>query len=141
MSPLKVDVVTAERSVYSGDVDMVVVPGVEGQLGILPHHTPLMTALQPGELRLKKGENEVSLVVTGGFLEVRPDRVVVLADAAERAEEIDTARAEEAWKRAQKRLAEKRALGIDESRAEASLRRAMTRLAVVEKTKRRKRRD
>jgi len=141
MSPLKVDVVTAERSVYSGDVDMVVVPGVEGQLGILPHHTPLMTALQPGELRLKKGENEVSLVVTGGFVEVRPDRVVVLADAAERAEEIDTARAEEARKRAQKRLAEKRALGIDESRAEASLRRAMTRLAVVEKTKRRKRRD
>ncbi len=141
MSLIHVDIVTAERSVYSGDVDMVVAPGVEGQLGILPHHTPLMTTLKPGELRLKKAEGEVSLVVTGGFLEVRPDRVVVLADAAERAEEIDTARAEEARKRAEKRLAETKLLGVDETRAEAALRRAIARIAVVEKTQRRKRRS
>jgi len=84
-------VVTAERLVYSDDVDVVVAPGVDGELAVLPHHAPLMTMLQPGELRVRKGDEEVLLVVTGGFLEVRPDRVTVLADAAERAEEIDAA--------------------------------------------------
>ena len=82
MSSLRLDIVTAERVVYSEDVDMVIAPGVEGQLGILPHHAPLMTILQSGELRVKKGEAEDSLAISGGFLEVRPDRVIVLADAA-----------------------------------------------------------
>ena len=95
MSSIRLDIVTAERAVYAEDVDMVIAPGVEGQLGILPHHAPLMTTLQAGELRVKKGGEEVSLVISGGFLEVRPDKVVVLADAAERVEEIDVARAEE----------------------------------------------
>ncbi len=141
MAPIRVDIVTAERSVYSEDVDMVVAPGVEGQLGVLPKHTPLMTTLQPGELRLKKGGEEVSLSVTGGFLEVRPDRVIVLADAAERAEEIDLARAEEAKQRAEKRLTERRAAGTDETRAEAALRRAITRLTVAERVKRKRQRN
>ena len=101
MSGMKLDIVTAERAVYSEDVEAVIAPGVEGQLGILPHHAPLMTTLQPGELIVKKGGEEVRLVITGGFLEVRPDRVVVLADAAERAEEIDVSRAEEARRRAE----------------------------------------
>ena len=138
MSSIKLDIVTAERAVYSEDVDMVIAPGVEGQLGILPHHAPLMTTLQPGELRVRKGEEEVSLAISGGFLEVRPDRVVVLADTAERAEEIDVARAEEAKKRAQERLAERRVPGFDEARAEASIRRSLARLKAVEMMKRRR---
>ena len=89
MASFRLDIVTAERTVFSEDVDAVTAQGVEGQLGILPHHIPLMTMLQPGELRIKKGEEEVSIAISGGFLEVRPDRIVVLADAAERAEEID----------------------------------------------------
>jgi len=138
MASIRLDIVTAERSVYAEDVDMVIAPGVEGQLGILPHHAPLMTTLQAGELRVKKGEEEVSLAISGGFLEVRPDRVVVLADAAERAGEIDVARAEEAKRRAQELLAERRAPGIDEAQTEASLHRALARIKVAEKVRRRR---
>ena len=138
MAGFKLDIVTAERAVYSEDVDMVIAPGVEGQLGILPHHTPLMTALQPGELRVKKGGEEISLVISGGFIEVRPDRVVVLADAAERVEEINVARAEEARRRAQERLAARRVPEVDAARAEASLRRSLARLKVAETAKRRR---
>ena len=138
MSSIRLDIVTAERAVYAEDVDMVIAPGVEGQLGILPNHAPLMTTLQAGELRVKKGGEEVSLVISGGFLEVRPDKVVVLADAAERVEEIDIARAEEAKRRAQERLVEKRAPGIDEAQAEAALLRSLARLRVVERVRRRK---
>lgn len=140
MSGIKLDIVTAERAIYSEDVDMVIAPGVQGQLGILPHHAPLMTTLQAGELRVRKGGEELSLAITGGFLEVRPDRVIVLADAAERAEEIDVARAEEARRRAERRLAEKSRHGIDEARVEASLHRALTRLKVAEKVRGRRRR-
>ena len=138
MAGFKLDIVTAERAVYSEDVDMVIAPGVEGQLGILPHHTPLMTALQPGELRVKKGGEEISLVISGGFIEVRPDRVVVLADAAGRVEEINVARAEEARRRAQERLAARRVPEVDAARAEASLRRSLARLKVAETAKRRR---
>lgn len=138
MPSLKLDIVTAERVVYSQDVDAVIAPGIEGQLGILPHHTPLMTTLQAGELRVKRGGEEDSLAISGGFLEVRPDRVIILADAAERAEEIDIARAEAAKQRAEQRLADRHAAGLDETRAEAALRRALTRLTVVEKIKRRR---
>jgi len=132
---LKIDIVTAERVVYSDEVDMVIAPGVEGQLGILPRHAPLMTMLQPGELRLRKGGEEVLMAITGGFLEVRPDRVVILADAAERAEEIDIERAEAARRRAEERLRQ-RAPDIDLLRAEMSLRRALARLKVAEKSRR-----
>ncbi len=138
MATIKLDIVTAERAVYSGEVDMVIAPGVEGQLGILPHHTPLMTMLQAGELRIKKGGEEISLAISGGFLEVRPDRVVVLADAAERAEEIDVARAEAAKRRAQEQLAERRAPGIDMARAEAALQRSLARLKVAAMARRRR---
>jgi F-type H+-transporting ATPase subunit epsilon len=139
MPGIRLDIVTAERMVYSDDVDMVVAPGAEGQLGILPHHTPLMATLLPGELRIKKGAEEVSLAISGGFLEVRPDRVVVLADAAEHAEEIDVDRAEEARKRARERLSQQRELGIDGARAEAALRRSLARLRVAETSRRRRR--
>ena len=139
MDSLRLDIVTAEQSIFSDDVEMVIAPGVEGQLGILPHHAPLMTTLQPGELLVRKGDTEEVLVISGGFLEVRPDRVIVLADAAERAEEIDVARAEEAKRRAEERLKKRHVTDIDEARAEAALRRALARLALAERVKRRRR--
>ena len=137
MCAIRLDIVTAEGAVYSEDVDVVIAPGVEGQLGILPHHTPLMTMLQPGELRARKGGEELILVITGGFLEVRPDRVIVLADAAERVEEIDAARAEEAKRRAQERLRQP-IPEVDAARVEASLRRALARLQVVQRRRKRR---
>lgn len=137
---LRVDIVTAERLVFSDDVDIVVAPGIEGQLGILPHHAPLMTTLQDGELIIRKDKEEYLLAISGGFLEVRPDRVVILADTAERVEEIDVTRAEEAKRRAKERLAQRGATGIDETQAEASLHRALTRLRIAERAQRRKRR-
>jgi len=92
--------------------------------------------LKPGELRAKQGDKEIELVVTGGFLEVRPDHVIVLADASERAEDIDLARAEAARKRAQERLANKEP-DIDKAAVEAALRRAIARIEVAQKYKRR----
>ncbi len=135
---IKLDIVTAERVVFSEDVDVVAAPGIEGQLGVLPHHAPLMSILQPGELLVRKGGTEFCLAITGGFLEVRPDRIIVLADAAERAEEIDITRAEEAKRRAKQRL-EEGVPDIDRARAEAALRRALARLGVVERIRRRPR--
>ncbi|MFC1974493.1 F0F1 ATP synthase subunit epsilon [Chloroflexota bacterium] len=138
MASIKLDIVTAERVVYSEDVDVVVAPGVEGQLGILPHHAPLMTMLQPGELQVRKGGDEFFLAISGGFLEVRPDRIIILADAAERAEEIDASRAEEAKRRAEEWLMEC-VPGVDTTRAEAALQRALVRLEVVGRRRRRSR--
>ena len=139
MSGVRLDIVTAERAVYSEDVDAVIAPGVAGQLGILPHHAPLMTTLQAGELRVRKGGEEISVAISGGFLEVRPDKVIVLADAAERADEIDIARAEDAKRRAEQQMTEKGTPGLDGARVQASLRRAMTRLTVAEKVRKRRR--
>jgi F-type H+-transporting ATPase subunit epsilon len=131
MAKLSFEIITGERIVYQDtDVDMVVAPGAEGALGILPQHAPLVSTLQPGELRVKKGANEVALAVSGGFLEVTGDRVLVLADAAERAEEIDIARAEQARQRAQEQLAT-RTRDLDLVAAEAALRRSLVRLRVA----------
>lgn len=130
MAKLKLDIVTAERSVFSEEVDMVIAPGSEGQLGILPHHAALLTTLQPGELRIKQEGEEITLAVSGGFLEVQANHVVVLADTAERAEEIDMARAEEARRRAEERL-RARPADVDLARAEAALRRSLIRLRVA----------
>jgi len=137
VSPVRVDVVTAEKVVFSDDVDIVVAPGVQGELGVLPHHTPLMTTLQPGELRMRKGGEEFSLAISGGFLEVRPDRIIILADAAERAEEIDIARAESAKARARERLTHPTP-DVDLSVAEAALSRSLARIRVAEKRRRRR---
>jgi F-type H+-transporting ATPase subunit epsilon len=131
----RLSIVTAEREVFSDDVDEVIAPGVEGQLGILPHHAPLMTTLLPGELLVKQAGEEFYLAISGGFIEVRPDRVIVLADTAERVEEIDIARAEEAKRRAEARLAEQ-AEGVDMARAEAALRRSLVRLQVAQRRRR-----
>src|SRR5438445_2611948 len=97
---LHVEVVTAERELYNGEADMVIAPGSEGQLGILPRHAALLTTLAPGAMRIKLGDAEEPLFVSGGFLEVKDNVVTVLADTAEHAEEIDQARAEEARRRA-----------------------------------------
>lgn len=141
MATIRLEIVTPERQVFSDDVDIVVVPGIEGELGILPNHTPLMTALKTGELRARKGSEEFLLLVSGGFLEVRPNRVIVLADVCERAEEIDLSRAEEARKKAEQRMAEKYEPGVDAAESEAALHRAMARLAIAEKAKRRGKRS
>ena len=138
MSTMKLDIVTAEKVVYSDEVDTIVAPGIEGQLGILPNHTPLMTTLQPGYLSARKdGEERIALSISGGFLEVRPDRVIILADAAERADEIDVHRAEEAKRRAEERLRQPSS-EIDVAQAEAALHRALTRLQVVEQIRRKR---
>ncbi len=138
MASIKIEVITGERVVYADDVDKVVAPGVVGQLGILPRHAPLLTTLQPGELIVRKGGDEVSMVVSGGFVEVQPDKVIVLADTAERAEEIDEARAAAARQRALERIEAERDR-VDVVRAEASLRRSLARLKVAEKRRKRQR--
>lgn len=135
MTPIRLEIVTAERVVFSEEVESVVAPGIEGQLGILPHHAPLMTTLQTGDLRVRKNGEEFSMAISGGFFEVRPDRIIVLADVAERAEEIDLARAEKAKQRAQEELSH-RPPGVDLAQAEAALRRALVRLKVGERRRR-----
>ena len=137
MATLRLEIVTAERTVFSDDVTAVVAWGVEGQLGILPHHAPLMTMLRPGDLMIRKGSEEQYLAISGGFLEVRPDKVIILADACERAEEIDIERAEEAKRRAEEIL-KTRPPQVDTAAAEAALRRSLTRLKVVEKRRRKR---
>lgn len=104
---LKLEIVTPEAKVYSEDVDMVTLPGVEGEMGIFPMHVPLMTQLSAGEVSVRKGGQEFFLAVGDGFVEVTGERVSILTDMAIKAENIDEARAEEARKRAETRLAEK----------------------------------
>jgi F-type H+-transporting ATPase subunit epsilon len=135
MATFKLEIVTAERMVFSDDVSAVIAWGVEGQLGILPHHAPLMTILQPGDLLIRKDKEEEYLAISGGFLEVRPDKVIILADACERVEEIDIARAEEAKRRAQETL-KAAPLTVDSAAAEAALRRSLARLKVAERKRR-----
>lgn len=136
MPKIRFDIVTAERMVYSDDVDVVIAPGVEGQLGILPNHASLLTMLQPGELVVRKEGVETEMFVSGGFLEVTQNRVTVLADVAERAEEIDIARAEEARRRAEEQIKE-RLPEMDLAVAEAALRRALARIKIAERRKKR----
>jgi F-type H+-transporting ATPase subunit epsilon len=139
MPKLDVEVVSAERVVFAGEADMVVAPGTEGVLGILPKHAALLTSLTPGVLRIKQGADEVVLAVSGGFLEVHNDKVEVLTDAAERAEDIDETRAEEARQKAATLLAaQPPGRGAKEvETAEAALRRSLARLKVTELRRRR----
>jgi F-type H+-transporting ATPase subunit epsilon len=104
---LKLEIVTPDAKVYSEDVDMVTLPGVEGEMGILPLHVPLMTQLTAGEISVRKGGQDFFLAVGDGFVEVTGERVSILTDMAIQAENIDEAKAEEARQRAEARLAEK----------------------------------
>jgi F-type H+-transporting ATPase subunit epsilon len=133
---MHVEVVTGEQEIYSGEADMLIAPGSEGELGILPRHAALLTLLKAGEMRIKLGGAEEPLFVSGGFLEVYNNKVTVLADAAEHAEEIDQARAQEARRRAQERLEQAQS---DRERADqaAALERATARLRIAETVRRR----
>ena len=138
MAKLRLEVVTAEREVFADDVDMVVAPGAEGELGILPRHAPLLTTLQPGMLRLRKDGEESLMVVSGGFIQVFRDRVLVLADLAERAEEIEESRAEEARQRALAALqAGARGDAVQAEAARLALRRSLAQLQVARRRQRR----
>ena len=129
--PMMLEIITAGRQVFSDEVDMVVAPGIDGQLGILPRHAPLMTMLKPGALTVRKaGEEDMYVAVSGGFMEVLGNRVSILADACERSDEIDEERAQQAVQRAQERLAN-RSEDMELERAMASLRRAQVRVDLV----------
>ena len=133
--PLTLEIVTAERVVYSEEVDVLVAPGVVGELGILPSHSPLLTIMQPGEIRVDKDGEETYIAVSGGFLEVIGNKATILADTAEHAEEIDEARAEEAVQRAEERIATATS-SLDLERALASVRRSQARLKVARRRRR-----
>lgn len=129
--PIQCEILTQERQLYRGDVDIVVLPGIEGVMGVLPNHSPLLTVLGFGEVICRTGGQEEFFAIGGGFAEIQPDHVIILADSAEQAEEIDIERAEQARARAEKAMAE----GVPEdpmryAQIEAELRRAQIRIDV-----------
>lgn len=126
----RLEIVTPQKKVFSEDVRFLVAVGVEGELGILPDHAPLISALNIGVLRIQQDGKNFKVVVNGGFMEVRGSRVTVLANSAERAEDINVARAEAAKQRAEQRLASGGA-DIDIARAEVALKRALMRLKAL----------
>src|SRR5688500_15371435 len=128
--PIHLEIVTAERTLLSDEVDQINAPGGAGRMGVLPRHEPLLTTLVPGELTIIKNGERIPFAVSGGFMEVLPDRVTILADTAERADEIDEARADAARRRAEELLRERRS-EQEMLIAEAQLRRAMVRLHVA----------
>ena len=131
MSTLTVNIVTPDGPVYEADVEMVSTKAQRGELGVLPGHIPMVAPLEIGAVRLKKDGNTELVAVNGGFLEVRPDQVTILAQSAEKAESIDIERAKSAKKRAESRLQAKQD-DIDFKRAELALKRAMNRINVYE---------
>jgi F-type H+-transporting ATPase subunit epsilon len=131
--PLQLEIVTPEKLAYAGQVDAVVLPGSEGELGVLPHHAPLISTLGAGELRLRKGGQEESFAIVGGFLQVLPDKVVVMAETADMAAEIDLERAQEARRRAEQTLTSGYVEGPDLAAARASLQAALIRIRVAER--------
>ena len=131
---LHLEIVTPERLAYSDDVDAVVLPGSEGELGILPHHAPLVSTLGVGELRIRKGGAEESFAIVGGFLQVRPDKVVVMAETADMASEIDLERAQEARREAERALeGVAQTDAVDLAAARAQLQQALLRIRVAER--------
>jgi F-type H+-transporting ATPase subunit epsilon len=131
--PLLLDIVTPERLAYSGQVDSVQLPGSEGELGVLPHHAPLIANLGHGELRIRKGGTEETFAVFGGFLQVLPDKVVVMAESADLASEIDLERAQEARREAERALESGVHEGADLAAARATLQQALLRVRVAER--------
>jgi F-type H+-transporting ATPase subunit epsilon len=131
--PLQLEIVTPERLAFADTVDEVVVPGVEGQLGILPHHAPLISMLGVGELRIRKEGVEESFAIVGGFVQVRPDKVVVMAETADMASEIDLEKAHEARREAERALEGGFHEGADLSAARAALQHALLRIRVAER--------
>jgi len=134
MSTVEVLVATAEREVYRGEADFLAAPGVAGELGIMPKHTPLLSALTAGELRIHRGEEIDEVFISGGFIEVQPDKITILADTAERASDVDEAAAVEAERKAQEEV-EMQQGDVDYARAASELSIATARLAFMRKRK------
>ncbi|RXT01115.1 F0F1 ATP synthase subunit epsilon [Ammoniphilus sp. CFH 90114] len=135
MNTVKVEVVTPERVVYSGDAKIVVVKGIEGELGILPNHIPFVTPLRIAPVQVKSAEGEDLIAVSGGFMEVRKDKITILAESAELPGDIDVTRAQAAKERAERRMAEARQEETDFKRAQLALQRALVRIQVGSKGK------
>ncbi len=135
---LHFQITTPEKTVFSDTVDEVILPTPMGEIGILPHHVPLVSLVKPGEIRIKKGSDTSYLAVSGGFIQVHPDKVVVLADTAERAEDIDEMRAEQARARAQRMMEEKRSDSVDFAAVAAKIEKELARLRVARRRTRRR---
>lgn len=131
--PLQLEIVTPEKLAYEGEVDSVQLPGSEGELGVLPHHAPLVSTLGAGELRLRKGSEEEFFAIVGGFLQVLPDKVVVMAETADMASDIDLEKAQEARRQAEQALESGYVEGADLAAARASLQAALLRIRVAER--------
>jgi F-type H+-transporting ATPase subunit epsilon len=131
--PIQLEIVTPERLAFSDEVDSVVLPGSEGELGVLPHHAPLVSTLGIGELRIRKGGQEELFAIAGGFLQVRPDKVVVMAETADMAAEIDLEKARQAREDAEKALETGFQEGADLAAARAALQQALLRIRVAER--------
>jgi F-type H+-transporting ATPase subunit epsilon len=132
--PIRCEIVSQDRMVFAGDADIVVLPGTDGEMGILPHHAPLLTTLKIGIIKVRSGGKEEIFTVAGGVAEVQPDIVTILADAAENVEEIDVARAEAARKRAEEILAKGVPPDTDSYlKMEAALRKSNLRLDAVKR--------
>jgi F-type H+-transporting ATPase subunit epsilon len=131
--PLQLEIVTPEKLAYEGEVDSVQLPGSEGELGVLPHHAPLISTLGAGELRLRKGGEDEFFAIVGGFLQVLPDKVVVMAETADMASEIDLEKAQEARHKAEQTLESGYVEGPDLASARAALQTALIRIRVAER--------
>lgn len=131
--PLLLEIVTPERLAFSDTVDSVVLPGSQGELGVLPHHAPLISTLGIGELRIRKGGSEETFAIAGGFLQVLPDKVVVMAETADMAAEIDLEKAQEARREAERALESGYHEGADLAAARAALQQALLRIRVAER--------
>jgi F-type H+-transporting ATPase subunit epsilon len=131
--PLQLEIVTPEKLAYQDEVDSVVLPGSEGELGVLPHHAPLVSTLGAGELRLRKGGTEESFAIVGGFLQVLPDKVVVMAETADMASEIDLEKAQEARRQAEQALEAGSIDSADLAAARIALQAALVRIRVAER--------
>ena len=130
---MKLEIVSAEKNIYSDDVRAVVAPSIEGEIAILDNHAPLLTSLQPGEVRIiQDGSEDIYLYLSGGFIEVLGNQVTILADAAERVDEIDESKVQEAIKQAEEKISTSHS-DIDLANAVASIRSAQVRLKIAQK--------
>ncbi len=139
MATMQVEIVSAEEDIFSGEAELVIAPAEMGDVGVMPQHTPLITRLRPGEVRLQtQGEEERFYFVSGGILEVQPHVITVLADTAIRAKDLDEAQAREAKQRAEEALADKQS-DMDYATAQARLAEAAAQLRMLEDIRRRRR--
>ena len=135
---MQVDIVSAEQQIYSGHADMVIAPGEGGELGIMPEHAPLLTRIKPGTVRIQQGGQDTEVIyVSGGMMEVQPDRVTVLADTSIRAHDLDEAKALEAERQAKEALSN-RSGALEVARAQAELAEAAAQLAAIRKLRQRR---